>query len=127
MGQMLGPVVTRRSSTSHLLSRRATLLGVFAAAALGGPGVAHAEGEDRASDGSVKKSRIVKITPGARGVTIHMELANSPFPAAGSPHRDATVLAFVSHHYRAPEDGTVSVVVHFHGYSSDVEGAVDKH
>ncbi|HSO36962.1 MAG TPA: hypothetical protein VLT33_30770 [Labilithrix sp.] len=120
-------MVTRRSSTTRLLSRRAALLGVFAAAALGGSGVARAEGEDRASDGSLKKSRIVKITPGARGVTIHMELANSPFPSAGSPHRDATVLAFVSHHYRAPEDGAVSVVVHFHGYSSDVDGAVDKH
>jgi hypothetical protein len=110
-------------------------MGVLAAAALCAPDVAHAdEGEaakesdsNRASDGSIKKSRVVKISPGARGVTIHMELKNSPFPAAGSPHRDATVLAFVPHHYRASEDGTVSTVVHFHGYSGDVDHAVEKH
>jgi hypothetical protein len=83
--------------------------------------------DNRAADGSIKKSRIVKISDGARGVTIHMELEHAPFPAPGSPYRDATVLAFVSHRYRAPEDGQVSMVVHFHGFGSDVDHAVEKH
>lgn len=119
-----------------LLSRRATVTGLFTSA-LFAPGLARAQaaGEapaeakdnNRAADGSVVKSRILKITPGARGVTIHMELRNAPFPAPGGPTTDATVLAFVSHRYRAPEDGQVSMVVHFHGLNSDVNQAVEKH
>jgi hypothetical protein len=92
------------------------------------PGDAAEQNDDnRAADGSIKKSRILKISSGARGVTIHMELKNSPFPAPGSPCKDATVLAFVSHRYRASEDGEVSLVVHFHGLNSDVDQAVEKH
>jgi hypothetical protein len=114
------------------LSRRAALMGVFGTAATWS-GRAHADesGEaadtNRAADGSIKKSRILKVSSGARGVTIHMELQNSPFPASGSPHKDATVLAFISHRYRAEEDGKVAMVVHFHGLNSDVDQAVDKH
>lgn len=127
----------RSPAGSGVLSRRATLVGAFATAALWAPGLAQAgegEGEateekdtNRAADGSVKQSRILKVSPGARGVTIHLELKNSPFPAAGSPYRDPTVLAFVSHRYRASADGLVSMVVHFHGHGSDVDQAVQKH
>jgi len=90
-------------------------------------GTADAADDNRAADGTIKKSRILKISPGARGVTIHMELQGAPFPAPGNPYRDATVLAFISHRYRADEDGKVPVVVHFHGLNSDVDQAVDKH
>jgi hypothetical protein len=121
------------------LSRRAALLGTLAAslawadraradesgeAAAPAPPTAD---DNRAADGTIKKSRILKISPGARGVTIHMELQGSPFPAPGSPQKDATVLAFVSHRYRAEEDGKVAMVVHFHGLNSDVDQAVEKH
>ena len=118
------------------LSRRDALAALVATAALCAPGLAHAdptakpkEGEDdnRTQDGFIKLSRIVSVSPGARGVTIRMELKNSPFPAPGSAHRDATVLAFVSHRYRASEDGAVAMVVHFHGLGGDVESAVQKH
>ncbi|AKU99034.1 hypothetical protein AKJ09_05698 [Labilithrix luteola] len=101
-------------------------MGLLGAAALCTiPDVAFAEGE--ASDGPLTKSRVTSTSSGARGVTIKMELMNSPFPSPGSPYKDATVLAFVPHHYRASEDGTVSVVVHFHGYNGDVDRSVDKH
>jgi hypothetical protein len=121
------------------VSRRATLTGLLATAAtaaLSAPGVAWADdaadaakdaASNRAADGSIKKSRVVKVSNGARGVTIHLELANSPFPAPGSPHRDATVLAFVSHRFRASSDGKVAMVVHFHGLNGDVDHAVEKH
>jgi hypothetical protein len=56
-----------------------------------------------------------------------MELQGSPFPAPGSPYKDATVLAFISHRYRAEEDGKVAMVVHFHGLNSDIDQAVEKH
>jgi hypothetical protein len=83
--------------------------------------------DNRAADGSIKKSRILKISQGARGVTIHMELQGAPFPAPGAPYKDATVLAFISHRYRAEEDGKVAVVVHFHGLNGDVDSTVEKH
>lgn len=88
---------------------------------------APAKDDNRAADGSIKKSRVLKVSRGARGVTIHLELKNSPFPAPGNAPRDATVLAFVSHRYRAPEDGKVAVVVHFHGLNGSVDQAVEKH
>ncbi len=115
------------------LSRRAALLGIVAtAAAWADRAHADASGDpapdtNRAADGSVKRSRILKISPGARGVTIHLELQSSPFPAPGSPYQDATVLAFVSHRYRAEEDGKVAMVVHFHGLNGDVDQTVEKH
>ena len=135
MHQILAVVVMRRSpprpahAHAPLLSRRATLMGILAAAALGTPAVARAQESEgnRTIDGAIKRSRVLKSSSGARGVTLHLELVNNPFPVPGSPQRDATMLAFVPHHYRAAEDGTVATVVHFHGYSSDVDAAVEKH
>jgi hypothetical protein len=115
------------------LSRRAALMGILASAAAwsdrarGDDPPVNPQDDNRAADGSVKRSRILKISPGVRGVTIHMELQSSPFPAPGSPYKDATVLAFISHRYRAEEDGTVATVVHFHGLNSAVDLAVEKH
>ena len=115
------------------VTRRAALLGIAASAAMwadrahGDESGAAPADDNRAADGSIKKSRVLKISPGARGVTIHMELQASPFPAPGSPYKDATVLAFISHRFRAEEDGKVAVVVHFHGLNGDVDQTVEKH
>lgn len=87
------------------------------------PSVAHAE--DASPQGA--QSRIRAVSRDARGVTIEMELAHAPFPAPGYAYKDATVIAFVPNHFRASHDGRVSVLVHFHGHTSNASAAMAAH
>lgn len=72
-------------------------------------------------------SRVANVARDARGVTITLELAHAPFPAPGAPYRDPTVIVFVPHHHRAARDGSVSLVVHFHGHNTTAERAMLAH
>ncbi len=67
------------------------------------------------------------IAKDERGTTLTLDLEHAPFPAAGAPYQDRTVLAFVPHHHRAPRDGRVSLVVHFHGHNTTAERAMAAH
>lgn len=73
------------------------------------------------------KSRVVRAVNDALGTTVTLELEHAPFPAAGFAYRDATVIAFVPRHFRASRDGSVSVIVHFHGHSTTAERATNAH
>lgn len=72
-------------------------------------------------------SRVVKVASDARGVTAALELEHAPFPAAGAGYRDATVFAFIPHHFRLSREGNVSTVVHFHGHNTTAERAIAAH
>jgi hypothetical protein len=72
-------------------------------------------------------SRVVRVASDARGVTAWLELEHAPFPAPGSPYRDPTVIVFVPHHHRPARDGSVSLVVHFHGHNTSAERALVAH
>ena len=71
-------------------------------------------------------SRVTRVSSDDRGVTLLLELEHAPFPAAGSWHRDPTVLVFVPRHHR-PSSGGIHFVVHFHGHNSTVERATAAH
>ena len=73
------------------------------------------------------RSRVVRAASEAIGTTLTLELEHAPFPAAGFAYRDATVLAFVPKHFRPSRDGSVSVIVHFHGHSTTAERAMNAH
>ncbi len=108
-------------SSSTLLSRRALLgaASAFLIAAVAAP--ARAEGSP------VGSSRVVRVATDGLGVTITLELEHAPFPAPGGAYRDPTVLVFVPHHHRASRDGTVAMLVHFHGHSTTAERALARH
>jgi hypothetical protein len=72
-------------------------------------------------------SRVVRASSDERGVTLILELENAPFPAAGSWHRDPSVLVFVPHHHRPAPGGATHMVVHFHGHNSSIERATVAH
>jgi hypothetical protein len=77
--------------------------------------------------GAAVKSRVVRAVNEAIGTTLTLELEHAPFPAAGFAYRDATVIAFVPKHFRPSRDGSVSVIVHFHGHSTMAERAMNAH
>jgi hypothetical protein len=120
---------------SYLLSRRsllqlAGLVSVGAVAPVAQADVPPATSPARGG------CRIVRSTSDDRGVTLTLELDNAPFPAAGSWHRDPTVLVFVPRHHRsirtsgargASGDESVSFVVHFHGHNTTAERAMVAH
>jgi hypothetical protein len=72
-------------------------------------------------------SRVVKVTSDARGVTAVLELEHAPFPSPGSAYQDATVIAFIPHHFRLSREGNVPTVVHFHGHNTTAERAIVAH
>lgn len=102
----------------HLVSRRSVLGGAAALGLLGLSRSARAEGA---------RSRIVRTSEDERGLTAFVELEQAPFPAAGSWHRDATVVVFVPKHHRRGSDGSVGFVVHFHGHNTTAERAMTAH
>ncbi len=104
---------------SHLRTTRRSVL--LAAAGLG------LLAFSRPSRAEASTSRVVRTSSDARGVTVTLELEHAPFPAAGSFHRDATVFVFVPHHYRPSTDGSVAMVVHFHGHNTTAERAILAH
>ena len=73
------------------------------------------------------RKKVREIQAGDQGTTLLLELDAAPFPCPGTPYEDATVLVFVPSHYRAPADGAVDMVVHFHGHNSTTEAAVKAH
>jgi len=101
--------------STYMLSRRSFLGG--AALAAGAAVATPARGESR--------SRVVRATSDTRGVTLVLELDHAPFPAAGSWHRDPSVIVFVPHHHRTGAD--VGLVVHFHGHNTTAERAIVAH
>src|SRR5262249_32413161 len=72
-------------------------------------------------------SRVVKMQSDGRGVTATLELANAPFPTSSTSYQDPSVLAFIPHHHRVARDGTVALVVHFHGHRTTAERAIVAH
>ncbi len=72
-------------------------------------------------------SRLRAIAADERGTTFTLDLDHAPFPAAGAGYQDRTVLAFVPRHHRAPRDGRISVVVHFHGHNTTADRAMSAH
>ena len=84
-------------------------------------------GEARADDAAKITSRVVRVAKDAYGATATLELEHAPFPAAGFWYRDPTVIAFIPRHFRPARDGSVSVIVHFHGHNSTAERAIAAH
>jgi hypothetical protein len=60
-------------------------------------------------------------------VTLALELDHAPYPAPAGAYQDRTVMVFVPHHHRAPRDGRISMVVHFHGHNTTAERAMAAH
>lgn len=73
------------------------------------------------------RSRVVKVSRGRRGTTIHLRLRNGPFPCRGKRYRDATTIVFVPHHYRMMDDHALDLLVHFHGHNTTAAKAMDLH
>lgn len=71
--------------------------------------------------------RLKSLTRDARGTTFFLGLDHAPFPAAGAPYRDDTVIVFVPAHYRFRDEEGVAALVHFHGHSTTAERAVAAH
>ncbi len=72
-------------------------------------------------------SRVRQITRDERGITLFMELENAPFPAAGAPYTDPTVIVFVPHYLRVSRTDRLSALVQFHGHNSTAERAMIAH
>lgn len=104
-------------SDRQRISRR----GILAASVLGPWAFAASNAN---ADGSL--SRVAKIQKEERGTTITLELEHAPFPR-GSGYGDPTVLVFIPRHHRVPRDGSVSLVVHFHGHNTMAERSALAH
>src|SRR5688500_10323464 len=111
--------------SAKTISRRA-LLSLVPAIAIASVDVTAAS-EARADETAGVRSRVVRAVNEAIGTTLTLELEHAPFPAAGFAYRDATVIAFVPKHFRPSRDGSVSVIVHFHGHSTTAERAMNAH
>jgi hypothetical protein len=120
--------MSAKTSSRSRLSRRA-LLTLVAASAIASATTTTATRDARAAEesGGGVRSRVVRAVNEAIGTTVTLELEHAPFPAAGAWYRDATVIAFVPKHFRAARDGSVSVIVHFHGHSTTAERAMNAH
>lgn len=71
--------------------------------------------------------KLVHVERGTLGVTLTFALANAPFPMAGTPYEDRSVVVFVPAHYRLPKHGRVDALVHFHGHNNTAQGAIEEH
>jgi len=76
---------------------------------------------------AARKRKLTKVERGKRGHTLTFSLVHAPFPAAGAPYKDATVMVFVPHHFRLPKRRAVDVVVHFHGHFNTARSAMQRH
>jgi hypothetical protein len=110
-----------------LVSRRSILLSISCSPLLVAAVARDARADVPPPRVEAARSRVRSITHDARGTTIEMELLHAPFPAAGSPYKDSTVIVFVPHHYRFARDGRVSMLVHFHGHTSTAPLAMAAH
>ena len=73
------------------------------------------------------RSYVREAMHGERGTTLLLSLRNAPFPAPNAGYKDDTVIVFVPSYFRAPRDGRISVLVHFHGHSSTAASAMQSH
>lgn len=71
--------------------------------------------------------KVREVQSGELGTTLLLELDAAPFPCKGASYDDRTVLVFVPAHYRAPTDGGIDALVHFHGHNSTTEATVKAH
>lgn len=71
--------------------------------------------------------RLTSVARDALGTTLFLSLDHAPFPVAGSPYRDDTVIVFVPSHFRFREEEGLSVLVHFHGHNTTAERALAAH
>ncbi|XXX77041.1 hypothetical protein WMF30_56270 [Sorangium sp. So ce134] len=113
MSRFAAPALNRRT----FLHALGAACGAVAAPGLFGPAPALAAGA----------SKVKRVEASDIGVTLKLELSHAPFPCAGAPYRDATVLVFVPAHYRAPEGGELDLVMHFHGHVTTAERAIAAH
>lgn len=108
---------------------RRSLLGAAAAllatAAGLGAGEAHAA-EARPASREARRDRVRTIEPGPRGVTVELAPASAPYPLAGRPWADPSVLVFVPRHLRVT-GGALDVVVFFHGHNTTARDAMVRH
>ncbi|WP_437676251.1 hypothetical protein [Sorangium sp. So ce131] len=72
-------------------------------------------------------SKVKAVERSEIGVTLTLDLSQAPFPCDGGAYRDATVMVFVPAHYRAPEDDTLDLVMHFHGHNTNAARAIAAH
>jgi hypothetical protein len=79
----------------------------------------------RAASAASSKIRGVEVS--RHGTTLRLALDSAPFPCAGAPYTDPTVVAFVPRHYRAPDDDRFDALVHFHGHNTTAERARAAH
>lgn len=113
--------------STYCIARRRVLFAMGAAAVASfGLGARTARADDAKAPSRIA-SRVVRQTSDDRGVTLVLELEQAPFPAAGSWHRDPTVIVFVPRHHRSAPGGTVGFVVHYHGHNSTAERAMTAH
>jgi hypothetical protein len=99
-----------------MLSRRAFIVGLTAAAALASRSALAAPAHG-----------VRAHATDARGTTLTLDLAHAPFPHAGAGYSDSTVLVFVPRHFSAPRGGAIPMVVHFHGHNTTAERAIAAH
>ncbi len=69
--------------------------------------------------------RVRAITPGIHGLTFDLAPARAPYPLAGRPWTDPTVLVFVPRHLRV--ERAIDVVVFFHGHGTTAREAIARH
>ncbi|MBH25598.1 MAG: hypothetical protein CMH57_14335 [Myxococcales bacterium] len=106
-----------------IISRRALLswgaLSAGAALTAGLPTIAAAKSR------SARKLKAVERS--AHGTTLRMRLAHAPFPDVDAPYRDSTVYIHVPTGFSANPDGTLDMLVHFHGLNSRASDPLRKH
>ncbi|MEL6177749.1 MAG: hypothetical protein AAFS10_02300 [Myxococcota bacterium] len=79
----------------------------------------------RAQSPHARKLRAVEQT--RDGVTLRLRLNHAPFPDSDAPYRDSTVIVHIPSGFRANADGTLDMLVHFHGLNSSVRDPLHKH
>jgi hypothetical protein len=80
--------------------------------------------------GAQAPTKLKSIDQDSRGTTFWLSLENAPFPTPGAGYRDDTVIVFVPSHYRYAyddDDEGVAALVHFHGYNTTAERAMNTH
>lgn len=97
-----------------------------AGAALAAASIAVAAGPPRAEARVVSDRRIRGIARAASGLTFDLAPTTAPYPLAGRPWADPTVLVFVPHHLRVGGD-KLDAVVFFHGHGTTARDAIVHH
>lgn len=97
-----------------------------ASAALAAASVGVVAGSPEAEARGAADPRIRGIATTAHGVTLNLAPAAAPYPMAGRPWADPTVLVFVPRHLRT-SGGSLDVVVFFHGHGTTARDAIARH